>query len=297
MSCGCFRVEYRTVTLIFGATLGLVILTTAASILATAALGLIAFVPLVGLAALPLQLLAWLVRGIVFQFIALTAVVAYLGVYRGMREGRARRRLGAARNPAHRLSIGRLGLIDHQAFLSSAARDYQESAIRKTGALAASVPDLISFAAGYPAAEMFPWEPLQAVAAELLASRDGNTLQYGATRGYRPLVEQVIALLAGRGIAAGLDEVIITTGSQQGLDLCGPRADRSRRCRARRAADLQRRHRRVSQPAGGARRRRAGRRRTVDRRARRGRRPAVGRGEAARGSSTSRRISRTRPGC
>jgi hypothetical protein len=83
-----FRAEFRTITLIFGATLALVLLTTAASILATAALGLIAFVPLVGLAALPLQLIAWLVRGVVFQFIGLTAVVAYLGIYRGLREGR-----------------------------------------------------------------------------------------------------------------------------------------------------------------------------------------------------------------
>ena len=76
-----------TVALIFGATLGLVLLTTAASILATAALGLIAFVPLVGLAALPLQLIAWLVRGAVFEFIGLTALVAYLRVYRDVREG------------------------------------------------------------------------------------------------------------------------------------------------------------------------------------------------------------------
>src|SRR5262245_48039588 len=83
------RARFRTVTLIFGATLALVVLTTAASILATAALGLIAFVPLVGLAALPLQLVAWLVRGLVFQFIGLMAVVAYLGVYRGLREGRS----------------------------------------------------------------------------------------------------------------------------------------------------------------------------------------------------------------
>lgn len=81
------RTELRTITLIFGATLGLVLLTTAASILATAALGLIAFVPLVGLAALPLQLIAWLVRGVVFQFIAVTALIAYVRVYRGMREG------------------------------------------------------------------------------------------------------------------------------------------------------------------------------------------------------------------
>jgi hypothetical protein len=67
---------------IFGAALALVMLATAASILATAALGLIAFVPLVGLAALPLQAGAWLLRGVVFQFIGLTALVAYLHLYR-----------------------------------------------------------------------------------------------------------------------------------------------------------------------------------------------------------------------
>jgi hypothetical protein len=78
------RTQTRTVTLIFLSTLGLVVLTTAASILATAALGLIGFVPLIGLAALPLQLIAWLVRGVVFQFIALTALVAYVRVYRGL---------------------------------------------------------------------------------------------------------------------------------------------------------------------------------------------------------------------
>ncbi len=83
------RAEFRSVATVFGATLGLVILTTAASILATAALGLIAFVPLVGLAALPLQLLAWLIRGVVFQYIGLTALTSYLRVYRTMKEGRA----------------------------------------------------------------------------------------------------------------------------------------------------------------------------------------------------------------
>jgi hypothetical protein len=76
------RGEFRMMASIFGATLGLVLLTTAASILATAALGLIAFVPLVGLAALPLQLIAWLMRGVVFQYIGLTALVAYARVYR-----------------------------------------------------------------------------------------------------------------------------------------------------------------------------------------------------------------------
>jgi hypothetical protein len=79
---GLLRREFRTVGTIFAATLVFIILTTAASILATAALGLIAFVPLVGLAALPLQLIAWIVRGLVFEFIGITALVAYLRVYR-----------------------------------------------------------------------------------------------------------------------------------------------------------------------------------------------------------------------
>lgn len=78
------RARLRTMATIFLATLGLVVLTTGASVLATTALGLIAFVPLVGLAALPLQLLAWLVRGIVFQYIGLTALVAYTRVYRSL---------------------------------------------------------------------------------------------------------------------------------------------------------------------------------------------------------------------
>ncbi|MDP1568575.1 MAG: hypothetical protein Q8L86_01105 [Vicinamibacterales bacterium] len=77
------------VVTVFAAALVLVVLTTAASILATAALGLIAFVPIVGLAAVPLQAGAWLLRGIVFQFLGLTALVAYLHLYReGQRDGR-----------------------------------------------------------------------------------------------------------------------------------------------------------------------------------------------------------------
>lgn len=79
---GLLRAQFPSVALIFGATLVLVVLTTAASIMATAALGLIAFVPFVGPAALPLQLIAWIVRGLVFEFIGLTALVAYLRVLR-----------------------------------------------------------------------------------------------------------------------------------------------------------------------------------------------------------------------
>lgn len=76
------RRERGTVTVVFVVILALVVFATGASLLATAALGLIAFVPLVGLAVLPLQLLAWLLRGIVFQYIGLSSIGAYLNVYR-----------------------------------------------------------------------------------------------------------------------------------------------------------------------------------------------------------------------
>jgi 2-aminoadipate transaminase len=106
--------------------------------------------------------------------------------------------------------------------LSHAAQRFQESAIRRTGILGAAVPGLISFAAGYPAPEVFPWEDLRAITNDLLARHDGSTLQYGATRGYRPLIEHLRAdTLKRRGIEARLEEMIITTGSQQGLDLAG----------------------------------------------------------------------------
>jgi len=79
------RQQRRGVSLVFGVILALVVAATGVSFLATAALGLIAFVPFIGLAVLPLQLLAWIFRGIVFQFLGLTSIGAYLRLYR---EGR-----------------------------------------------------------------------------------------------------------------------------------------------------------------------------------------------------------------
>ena len=90
--------EARPIVGVLGAILGLMVLTTAASVLATAALGLIAFVPFVGLAALPLQMIAWLLRGLVFQYISLTGAAAYLRLHEEREEVReARQQLGASR--------------------------------------------------------------------------------------------------------------------------------------------------------------------------------------------------------
>ena len=73
-----------------------VIFATGASLLATAALGLIAFVPLVWLAVLPLQLMAWVLRGLVFQYIGLSSIGAYVKLYREYSAAQSEGRLGRA---------------------------------------------------------------------------------------------------------------------------------------------------------------------------------------------------------
>lgn len=73
--------DARQVAGIFGVVLSLIVMAAAASLLATAGLGLIAFVPLAGFAVLPLQFAAWLLRGLIFQFLGLTAFTAYLAQY------------------------------------------------------------------------------------------------------------------------------------------------------------------------------------------------------------------------
>lgn len=81
------RDSLREIAGIFGVVLLLVALATVASILAAAGLSLIAFVPLAGLAVVPLQVAAWLMRGFVFQYLALTALGAYLAQYRLYAQG------------------------------------------------------------------------------------------------------------------------------------------------------------------------------------------------------------------
>jgi hypothetical protein len=95
------RSALREVAAIFGVVLLLVTLATIASILATAGLGLIAFVPLAGLAVVPMQVAAWLMRGFVFQYLALTALGGYLTQYRLHAHGpRALRNLHVAQPDA-----------------------------------------------------------------------------------------------------------------------------------------------------------------------------------------------------
>ena len=112
-------------------------------------------------------------------------------------------------------------MTDYDRFLSPMGRHLHESAIRRMGTVLARAEDMVSFAAGYPDATLFPWDDFREIATELLSGRDGSTLQYGPTRGYQPLLETTRDLLASRGIDAAMEELIITSGSQQGIDLVG----------------------------------------------------------------------------
>ena len=111
-------------------------------------------------------------------------------------------------------------MIDYDACFSRASRNMQESAIRKASDLEASAPDLISLAPGFPDPTLFAWEEIAEITRSILTGSDPSVLQYGQTRGYRPLLDGLGALLARRGIRATPEELIITTGSQQALDLC-----------------------------------------------------------------------------
>ena len=111
-------------------------------------------------------------------------------------------------------------MTSYDRFLSPLGRNLHESVLRKMGQVMASrTGDLISFAAGYPDPVGFPWDEFREIANELLSGKDGSVLQYGPTRGYRPLLESILGVLDGRGIKADLSEVMTTSGSQQGLDL------------------------------------------------------------------------------
>ncbi len=213
------RSTFREIAGIFGVVLLLAVIATIASIVATAGFGLINLIPILGLAVLPLQIAAWLVRGFIFQYLALAALGAYLTHYRHY----AARQCCGGRDAIGPCSRGdsreTAGMTNYDRFLSRAAEGMQESAIRRMGTVLAQKRDIISFAPGYPAADTFPWSEFQEIARELLAGGDPSVLQYGPTRGYRPLLEAIAGIMGERGAPTVPERLLVTTGSQQGLDL------------------------------------------------------------------------------
>ncbi len=104
--------------------------------------------------------------------------------------------------------------------IAEGARGMRSSAIRDLLKLTAR-PDMISFAGGLPAPELFPAEELSAAGERALAEAPLAALQYGPTEGYGPLRELVAGWLARLEAPATPDQLLITAGSQQGLDLLG----------------------------------------------------------------------------
>jgi 2-aminoadipate transaminase len=82
-----------------------------------------------------------------------------------------------------------------------------------------SLPDMISFAGGYPSPTLFDTEGLHAAMEHAMRAPAGEWLQYANTQGELPLREALVAWMARRGIAAKAEQVLVTTGSQQGFDL------------------------------------------------------------------------------
>jgi 2-aminoadipate transaminase len=82
-------------------------------------------------------------------------------------------------------------------------------------------PDMISFAGGLPAPELFPVEEIAVASERVLRDTSAQALQYSTTEGYRPLREWLAQHTAVPGLTILPDNILITSGSQQALDLLG----------------------------------------------------------------------------
>ena len=96
----------------------------------------------------------------------------------------------------------------------------ETSAIRELFKLLGQ-PGIISFAGGFPDAAMFDVDGIRESVDKALQQEAGGALQYGATEGYQPLREQLSVFMASKGVQVSPDGLIVTTGSQQALDLIG----------------------------------------------------------------------------
>src|SRR5512136_464734 len=82
-------------------------------------------------------------------------------------------------------------------------------------------PEIISFAGGLPAPDVFPAERFREACSRVLEKQAPSALQYGATEGYGPLREMIASHTSRYGVTAKAENVLITSGSQQALDLIG----------------------------------------------------------------------------
>jgi DNA-binding transcriptional MocR family regulator len=96
----------------------------------------------------------------------------------------------------------------------------ETSAIRELFKLLGK-PGIISFAGGFPDPALFDAEGIAQSSNAVLTQNPGPVLQYGATEGFQPLREAISSFMAGKGSTVKSEGLIVTTGSQQALDLIG----------------------------------------------------------------------------
>ncbi len=113
-----------------------------------------------------------------------------------------------------------MATVDWQRFLAERTQSMKSSAIRELLKIT-QLPDVISFAGGLPAPELFPVREIEEACSYLLRHEAKTALQYSTTEGHPPLREFLAESMADYGIHHGPDNVLITTGSQQALDLIG----------------------------------------------------------------------------
>ena len=99
-------------------------------------------------------------------------------------------------------------------------KNVETSAIRELFKLLGK-PGIISFAGGFPDPAMFDVDGIREASARALNEEPGGALQYGATEGYGPLREELSKFMATKGVTVQPEGLIVTTGSQQALDLLG----------------------------------------------------------------------------
>ncbi|MBN1311360.1 MAG: PLP-dependent aminotransferase family protein [Anaerolineae bacterium] len=103
---------------------------------------------------------------------------------------------------------------------ASRVEKMQSSAIREILKITQE-PDIISFAGGLPAPELFPVQRIMEASQHALEEQGSTALQYTITEGYPPLREMIVEHMGRYGINCDINNILITAGSQQALDLIG----------------------------------------------------------------------------
>jgi 2-aminoadipate transaminase len=111
-------------------------------------------------------------------------------------------------------------VLDWSSHLAARAQGLQRSVLREL-IERTDHPDVISFAGGLPASEFFPYRELGEACRYVLREQGATALQYSVTAGYRPLREYLASTMYKYGVPAAPENVLVTNGSQQALDLIG----------------------------------------------------------------------------